>query len=174
MYFNCFLIRFSLLFNVFHCFFMTFHCFFHSCFHYFSVIPWPLELAEAYLSDEGREGAAKQAAVELQACYGCLSANAYDSDAMANHCRRFCILYKSLHDTNDELKCWKMKPKLHMFQELCEFSNSRPSCCWTYRDEDFGGSQARAALSRGGANRPRSAAWRMLSQFIADNDLPRL
>ena len=48
------------------------------------------------------------------------------------------------------IKLWKIKPKLHLFLELCSVERTRPSLCWNYRDEDFGGSVARLARRRGG------------------------
>jgi hypothetical protein len=48
------------------------------------------------------------------------------------------------------MKLWKIKPKLHLFLELCSVERTRPSLCWNYRDEDFGGSVARLARRRGG------------------------
>ncbi len=48
------------------------------------------------------------------------------------------------------IKLWKIKPKLHLFLELCSVETTKPSLCWNYRDEDFGGSVARLARRRGG------------------------
>ena len=46
---------------------------------------------------------------------------------------------------------WRLKPKLHMMQELCELQTDNPSQNWTYQDEDFGGSMAACARVRGGS-----------------------
>ena len=48
-------------------------------------------------------------------------------------------------------------PKLHLFQHLAE-SGSLPSRCWTYRDEDFGGSVAAVARRRGGLLSPTATS----------------
>ena len=48
------------------------------------------------------------------------------------------------------LKLWKLQPKLHLFQHLCEWqsiSSGNPRYCWTYADEDLAGTMAEVAES---------------------------
>ena len=69
---------------------------------------------------------------------------------------------------------FKVIPKLHLLQELCEMSDINPSLTWCYRDEEFGGSLAAISRIRGGANRASNVAKQVLSRFIAGHRLPRL
>ena len=48
------------------------------------------------------------------------------------------------------LKLWKLMPKLHLFQHLCEWQSldsGNPRYCWTYADEDLAGQMAEVAAS---------------------------
>ena len=56
-------------------------------------------------------------------------------------------------------------PKLHLFQHLAE-SGSLPSRCWTYRDEDFGGSVAAVARRRGGLLSPTATSAVFLEKWF--------
>lgn len=69
-----------------------------------------------------------------------------DAELLARNCRNTCILWKSLQTHLQTLEPgtnrWKMKPKVHVFQELCEFQTQErgsPMQAWCYKDEDFGG-----------------------------------
>ena len=71
---------------------------------------------------------------------------------------------------------WRLKPKMHLLQELCEMREqpSNPSLFWTYRDEDFGGSIAHISRRRGGKNSSSSTATSVLDRFIAQTVVPTL
>ena len=103
------------------------------------LIPIAGALARDLLGDDDPvEVAAKSATAELEGCYQCLSWGS-DSSRLAEHCVRFCTLCVSLEEQADYV--FRVKPKTHLFQELCEMSGpTRPAAHWTYRDEDFGGS----------------------------------
>ena len=49
---------------------------------------------------------------------------------------------------------WKLKPKMHIVQEMCEVQSEllgKPREFWTYRDESFMGVVSSMAHSRGGS-----------------------
>lgn len=137
------------------------------------LVPFGHQAAQELLSDlDLVEATVKQCAAHLLACYNCLSAASFQPDLLADHSRRLCLLWVALEAaTPDDNTIWRVKPKLHLFQELCE-SGSRPSTCWTYRDEDFGGSLARLSRRRGGNNSPCSTAESVLYRFIAKHQVP--
>ena len=61
-------------------------------------------------------------------------------------------LYVSLATSAKErgLKLWKLQPKLHLFQHVCEWQAidcCNPRCFWTYSDEDLAGLMATVAAS---------------------------
>ena len=53
-------------------------------------------------------------------------------------------------EARSETLLWGLKPKLHLFQELCENAQTNPSLSWTYSDEDFGGTLSALATRRWG------------------------
>ena len=138
-----------------------------------ALIPFAKMLAEELLSDHGSEGAAKQAARELALCYDCLSVAVFDRAALATHSRKFCLLYTSLEAVAGDSPFWRFKPKFHLWQELCE-QDVCPSTCWTYRDEDFGGSVAKWARRRGGHQTAKTAGYLVLNKFRAQHSIPRI
>ena len=91
----------------------------------------------------------KRTTVELAACYSCLAETApFSADRLADYSRRFETLFVALESRAP--LAFRVKPKLHRFQELCEMQlPSRPAAHWTYRDKNFGGSVAGMSASRG-------------------------
>ena len=140
------------------------------------LVPWALQIAEAYLNkDDLLENTMLAAARCLQECYASLTRATFQQDKLTQSCRQFCILYASIskHYAADlEQKLWVFKPKFHLFLELCEFGGGNPCLHWTYRDEDFGGSIAHTARRRGGANTILSLATNVLVKFMAQQLVP--
>eukprot|EP00971_Amphidinium_carterae_P163439 3240700-Amphidinium_carterae.1 len=62
---------------------------------------------------------------------------------------------------------FKVKPKMHLFLELCELAvkGSNPAQRWTYRDEVFGGTCSRLARRRGGLQRVPTTSRTLLDKF---------
>ena len=134
------------------------------------LVPIALQLAKDILSeDDPLDAAVLQVTQELASCYECLSAGA-DQSTLADHSRRFCTLWVTLEAMHDR---FGIKPKMHLFQELCEQSGpTRPSAHWTYRDEDFGGSIVGLARHRGGPKTPGATGHRVLMNFCARYPFP--
>ena len=114
------------------------------------------------------EQAAKYAAIHLENCYKCLASSAFDHETLQNESLAFCMLYKALEQ--DALSkgsvCWRVKPKFHVWQELCMMPGN-PADSWAYRDEDLGGSLASVARRRGGRNTVLSTGASVLNKFRA-------
>lgn len=87
--------------------------------------------------------------------------------------RKVCLLWKSLRDkaeASGDTTSWTMKPKVHLFQELCEYKASlfgSPELFWTYMDESFCGFLALAAKRRGGRVAAAVVPDRLLSRYRA-------
>ena len=84
--------------------------------------------------------------------------------------RRFCLLYKALSAESDDERIWRMKPKMHMVQELVEFQVhdlGHPARYWTFQDESFVGEIAKLAMSRGGPRNVATCAQRTLDRYRA-------
>jgi len=137
-----------------------------------ALVPFGFELAAAYLSqDDPIEHGIINAAKELASCYNNLHKHEYNRSELAKSCKIFCIIMCEL-----ELRTnvFKVIPKQHLFQELCEICNINPSLTWCYRDEEFGGSLAAISRVRGGSNRAANVCKSVLTKFIAQHKLPRL
>lgn len=136
-----------------------------------ALVPFAHETALELLSaDHPLESTAIQCITHLAQCYRCLSVPLFNPAVLEEHSRKLCLLWVALEEyTADD--SWRIKPKLHLFQELCE-SGSCPSTCWTYRDEDFGGTLARLSRRRGGHNTPRGLAQSVLLRFLGLHSVP--
>ena len=129
------------------------------------LVPFVLRLAEELcdLSNPVEEAIYK-AAYSLNLVYGALSSRCPDAKTdMKEHSIKFATQYVALHDhlNGDDDRLWRIKPKLHFFLHLCS-DGGDPSKHWCYRDEDFGGSVAKAARRRGGMSRPMTTSYRVL------------
>ncbi len=133
--------------------------------------------AERYLDDSNpEESTAKNAARHLHLLYEQLSSSApFAGDHMAEHSRKFCLLYAALESAGGGT-LWRIKPKLHLLQELAEMTlegaGAAPARLWTYRDEDFGGSMATMSRRRGGKVSPSCVSSGVLRRFCAAHQLP--
>ena len=69
-----------------------------------------------------------------------------------------------------KLKQWKLSPKLHLFQHLCEWqclSHGNPRFYWTYSDEDLAGLMSEVAASVHPATMSTSAIFKWLHLAFA-------
>ena len=138
------------------------------------LVPFAQSLVINHFSDlDPYERTIKQAAFALNRCYDCLSAARFSAPVLARSSKEFALFSCAL-ETHVDGKWWRVKPKLHLFQELCECSNSKPSTCWTYRDEDFGGSMAAISRKRGGKVSPASLSLSVLTKFAVKNPMPQI
>ena len=95
------------------------------------------------------------------------------SEGLRAQCRRFCTLWVALERL--DATAWHCKPKMHMFQELCEMDEAGcPTAHSTYRDEEFGGSVVALGKRRGGHSTPKSVGMLTLAKFCSKHRVPRL
>ena len=106
------------------------------------------------------------AAESLNQCYMALSSESiFASDVLQHHSTMFALQCVALElHVGKERKEWKVKPKLHLFLELCS-EGSKPALFWTYRDEDFGGSVAARSRRRGGVLSVPAFSKNLLTRF---------
>ena len=102
-----------------------------------ALVPFAVVLAESTLSNtDERERTMITAAKHLNDCYKRLSADEFHGLGLKENAIRFAGTYIALSQTSTDQKLWRVKPKMHLFLELCDGS-VEPSKIWTYRDEDF-------------------------------------
>ena len=96
----------------------------------------------------------------------------YDHTEAKRMSIRICVLYTklSLEADMENKRAWKIKPKIHMMQELLEYQGEElgnPRGFWEYKDEDFVGIIATLALRRGGPNTPNACAAGVVDRYRA-------
>ena len=99
-------------------------------------------------------------------CYKALSAQViFSNEFLIDHSIKFASQYVALCKAmTDTSKMWHVKPKLHMCLELCA-EKGKPSLCWTYKDEDYGGAVARLSRRRGGILSAQAFSHNLLQRF---------
>lgn len=138
-----------------------------------ALIPFANEAAIKFLdAAKPAEQAMLQAAQHLTNCYDCLSADHWNPEVMKQNSRKFALLVVALEKFNPLV--WRVKPKLHLMQELVEMLCTNPSVTWCYRDEDSGGSVAQLARHTGGANTPMAIGKAVLTRFRSSYVVPRI
>lgn len=128
-----------------------------------ALVPFCKQLAERFLGGTPEAEAIKAAASNLCRCYEALSSSS-SGDDLASCSRRFAAQFVALEQISPERR-WRVKPKMHMFLELAA-EGSNPSLCWTYRDEDFGGTCARLSRRRGGLLKAQETSTVLLQRFL--------
>lgn len=140
------------------------------------LIPIAKDLVKEHFEGSVRldEQHIKQCTLELCACYDCLSAlRPFASDNLAAHAHQFPSLFVALEGHMGDM--FRIKPKIHLFQEMCEEEfGGRPACTWTCRGEDFGDTIAGLGMRRGGANTPTAVGKQVLNKFAARHRAPDL
>ena len=107
---------------------------------------------------------------QLFGLYMTMSVEPFDSAACARCSRQFCTLYKALSKEASDDNLWKLKPKMHMVQEMCEVQSEllgNPREFWTYRDESFMGVVSSMAHSRSGSATASTIPLRVLDTHRA-------
>jgi hypothetical protein len=138
-----------------------------------ALVPYGLDAARRFLdSSDPLESTVEHMAVHLNECYKLLSREAFQHCALAANCQKLCNLALAMEVADPDI--WGTKPKLHLFQELCEESDYCPSLSWCYRDEDMGGSLARIAHRKGGAFSAKATAVSLLKKWCARYPVPRI
>ena len=118
------------------------------------------------------EEAARVGMHSLDMCYRCLSnAVIFSHELLRDSAFRFAQQFCAL-DTMDR-NLWRVKPKLHLFLELC-IETGRPTTCWTYRDEDWGGSVAKMSRRRGGLLSTAAYSSNLLDRFRMQQPMIRM
>ena len=131
-----------------------------------ALVPFACELAEELLSAaDPVENAARVGVYHLGQCYQALRHSSFfASDILREHSTKFALQYVSLEAAHAGTRQWRIKPKLHLFLELCS-EGSKPALFWTYRDEDFGGTVSRMARRAGGLCSAHGMSKNVLERF---------
>jgi hypothetical protein len=136
------------------------------------LVPFAWRLARELCDrNDPVEDAIYMGAYHLNEVYGALSSSCPDAaNMLKEHGTKFALHYVALHDhlNPDNSKAFRLKPKLHLFLHLC-IDGGDPAKHWCYRDEDFGGSVAKAARRRGGLRKPGATSARVLSCMAMGN-----
>ena len=135
-----------------------------------ALIPFCRDLAARHFSSGSlHDLTAVQLFEHLGTAYDCL--DKFCQARLAQASRKLAGLWVALEAEavlhNPGTKHWKVKPKLHLVQELCELGGA-------YRDEGFGGALAAIFRRCGGHDSPGSNTWNALFKWAASNSTPQL
>ena len=138
------------------------------------LVPFVKELADKYAHKSRHAAVVAEVVTHMHNLYVFLDAQPYPAQAAADECQLLCDKFLALnlearHMGRD--KHWKMKPKLHLLQELLQFDCLRtgqsPRLFWTYLDESWGGVVANIAARRGGKKSAASVATAVMQRYRA-------
>lgn len=131
-----------------------------------ALVPFALKVATDILDPaDDIEATAIQAMRHLSECYKALGDSSPSFSAkLKENSTKFALLYCALEATDPTGVRWRVKPKLHMFLELCS-EGSMPARFWNYRDEDFGGSVSKLSRRRGGVLSQKAFSSNLLERF---------
>ena len=138
------------------------------------LVPFGKLLVDSWEDPLGPESfAAKTCMKHLARCYEFLQPTLQaQQDTLLDNALAFHANLLLLKEFNG--KRWQVRPKLHMFLELC-LEGGTPSSSWpNYREESFGGSVSHQGHRRGGFSTPLAMSRSVLTKFCAKASLPRM
>jgi hypothetical protein len=138
------------------------------------LVPFLPTLCRRFLNSGSEHDRAVQVLVQsLADCYKLMETPGPDlrkaSQRFANACA---ALEHEVLQRNPNDPHWRIKPKLHLFQELCEFGQRTARLFWCYMDETFGNVMAQLAKRRGGADNPGKNVENILSAWCCSTTFP--
>ena len=141
--------------------------------HTRTLVPFLPVLARHLAPDTERARAVIATADCLADCYKLMEQA--PCQALAQASRKLANSYCALRDLALDLgtHAWHVKPKLHLFQELCEFSSRCPRDFWCYKDETFGNVCAGFGRRKGGRDHPGHNTKNLLLAWCCSEPLPR-
>jgi hypothetical protein len=140
-----------------------------------ALVPFALVEAKALLRPAiPVEEAALAGTGHLAECYNALSSDSvFPVDVMRFSSIQFAQQYVSLEAAFDDPKAWRVKPKLHVFLEVCS-EGGKPAMYWNYRDEDWGGSLSRMSRRKGGILTVTGFSRNVLRRFMIQQPVIRM
>ena len=94
------------------------------------------------------------------------------AEASRKFANTYCAL-QALVELTTGKQDWHIKPKLHLFQELCEYCQRNPRDFWCYADETFGNVCAKLAVRRGGRDYPGYNSKVILQYWCCSTPFPQ-
>ena len=141
--------------------------------HARALVPFLPYLCRKQMPDTDRGRAATATAEALACCYHYLPQAPCQELASASRkfANQYCAL-QALVELETGKQDWHVKPKLHLFQELCEYCGRNPRDFWCYADETFGNSCADFAVRRGGRDNPGHNTEVILQRWCCSTPFP--
>ena len=137
-----------------------------------ALVDFGMEISSLLDAGSPDEEAASVGMRHLYTCYQCLSEEViFSKELLTDSSFKFAQQYVALEDRNG--RAWRVKPKMHLFLELC-IEGGKPATCWTYRDEDWGGSVAKMARRRGGLLSTAAFSSNVLNRFRMQQPVIRM
>lgn len=137
------------------------------------VLPFAILLAEDYQDGSIHRHTVLWVLKWMARCGSLVKERPYQAAAAAEAARNVALLWAALEGearSKGDFISWRLKPKLHLFQELMEFVapvHGPPNTYHCYLDERIGGWMALMATRRGGAKVAASCALNCLNRYRA-------
>lgn len=135
-----------------------------------ALVPWLPMICQQWHAGTLQQQTALHLVRQLAVCYECI--NAFDANRLKEASQKLARLYIALEedalkrDPNDTFT-WRVKPKLHLFQHLCEFCDHNPRDFWCYADETAQHCYATLFERRGGKDTPGHNTHNALRRWTA-------
>ena len=138
-----------------------------------ALIPFADEMVNSWVDPLSPEVfVAKAGMMHLSRCYFFLNGSLQPQvDSLLDNALAIHSSLLTFHTMNKVR--WQLRPKLHMFMEMC-FEGGTPSSSWNYREESFGGSVSRQSHRRGGLASPLAMSRSTFTKFCCKENRPRL
>ena len=145
------------------------------------LVPLGLQLAQEMCEKKAttHNQTLLQAMSHMMDFYMAMSLDTFDPELAARSSRGCLECYGAL--SREAIKqgklMWKLKPKMHMFQELAEYQVyelGNPAEFWNYKDEDYMGFISDLAFRRGGHVNPATTTLQVLNRMrvlMSDPDI---
>ena len=138
------------------------------------IVPFALEIATAMHANGPNDHTLTvlRLVSALMDFYMTLGVRPYPVELAKKACRAVCLLYVALNEEAVAAgkDAWRVKPKLHIFQEMGEYQTEQlgdPKSYWCYTDEDFVGLCSEIGFSRGGPSTAETTPGRVCDRFRA-------
>ena len=137
------------------------------------ILPFAIEMALEYQDGSPHRHTVLAMLQWLSKCCSLVKERPYPAEAAAEAARKVAQLWSALEAEArraGDFVHWRIKPKLHLFQELLEFVSPKhgpPNTFHCYLDERIGGWVSQMACRRGGAKSGPNVALNCLNRYRA-------
>lgn len=142
-----------------------------------ALVPWLPVACQKWHAGTQQQQTALSLCKQLAVCYECL--DDFNASKLKLASQKVATLYialeaDALRQNPTDTHTWRVKPKLHLFQHLCELGGDNPRDFWCYADETAQGSYSDLFTRRGGKDNASVNALRVLQRWTGLKPFPTI